>query len=424
MAFVKPTIHKIEADIKNAYIYLRAVRKWGKTTTWKNLILQKYNGDASHGLLIEVGNEHGTTMLDNINVTHVSSYKDLVQLRDWLVAEKGKEHNIEMLCFDVVDELQDIFDREIIRLNNIENPTKPSKSIKSCFGGYNAGPEMSANKIKEYMESLKNAGFGIVCLGHTKMKAVSDRASTEDERWMTLTGTLPSNYNAAIADICDIVLTGNIEREFETKGEGENAKNYLISEERRLYLRGTELIDAGSRFAPGAVPDYIVFDGTPEEFAATLIKTIEDGMEKSKSNPVAKATEKPTTKKTTKKPEVVETYPDDDEEDELTARLKAVVEKVQAKDEVVEDDSVPFDIEDDTDDIFEDVVEETSDADAYITLDDDRLNAIRAAFKAANSNTKAQVKAHLVEYGNKLSATMLSSDVNAIEEILGLSDEV
>ena len=72
MAFVKPTIHKIEADIKNAYIYLRAVRKWGKTTTWKNLILQKYNGDASRGLLIEVGNEHGTTMLDNINTTHVS----------------------------------------------------------------------------------------------------------------------------------------------------------------------------------------------------------------------------------------------------------------------------------------------------------------------------------------------------------------
>ena len=72
MAFVKPTIHKIEADIKNAYIYLRAVRKWGKTTTWKNIILQKYNGDASRGLLIQVGNEHGITMLDNVNATHVS----------------------------------------------------------------------------------------------------------------------------------------------------------------------------------------------------------------------------------------------------------------------------------------------------------------------------------------------------------------
>ena len=411
MAFVKPTIHKIEADIKNAYIYLRAVRKWGKTTTWKNIILQKYDGDASRGLLIEVGNEHGTTMLDNINTTHVSTYKDLIQLRDWLVAEKGKEHNIEMLCFDVVDELQDIFDREIIRLNNIENPNKPSKSIKSCFGGYNAGPEMSAGKIKEYMESLKNAGFGIICIGHTKMKAVSDRASTEDERWMTLTGTLPSNYNAAIADVCDIVLTGNIEREFETKGEGDNAKNYLVSEERRLYFRGTELIDAGSRFAPDTVPDYIVFDGSPEEFAIKLIKTIEEGMEKSKSTSTTKTT-KPT-KKSTKKTAVKE------EDDELMEQLRAVVEQAEENNEVTADEA-PFDTEEL--DIFD--AEATVEEDVVITIDDVRLNAIRSAFKSSDASVKANVKVYLSNYGGKLSDTMKKSDVDAIESVLGLSEEV
>ena len=350
-------------------------------------------------------------MLDNINTTHVSNYKDLVQLRDWLIAEKGKEHSIEMLCFDVVDELQDIFDREIIRLNNIENPTKPSKSIKSCFGGYNAGPEMSANKIKEYMESLKNAGFGIVCLGHTKMKAVSDRASTEDERWMTLTGTLPSNYNAAIADVCDIVLTGNIEREFETKGEGENAKNYLVSEERRLYMRGTELIDAGSRFAPGAVPDYIVFDGTPEEFAANLIKTIEEGMEKSKSNPATKTSieKKPSAKKSTKKPPVKE------DDDELMEQLKATLAHAEEKNEV-EDDTVPFDVAEEIDDIFE---EETAE-DEMITLDDARSNMIRNAYKAADAATKSEVKVYLANYNGRLVSQMMKSHVKAIEKILDI----
>jgi hypothetical protein len=393
MAFVKPTIHKIEADIKNAYIYLRAVRKWGKTTLWKNLILKKYNGDASKGLLVQVGNEHGLTMLDNVNATHVSSYKDLIQLKDWLIKEKGNEHDIEMVCFDVVDELPEIFDKEVLRLHSIENPNKPCKSIKSCFGGYNAGVEMSANKIKAYIEELKGAGFGIVCIGHTKMKAVSDKATTEDEKWMTLTGTLSSNYESAIADVCDIVLTGNIEREFETKGEGENAKNYLVSEERRLYFRGTELIAAGSRFAPNTVPDYIVFDGTPEEFAEKLIQTIEDGMENSKT----KTETKPTTKKkSTKKSEpVVEEDPE----------IEAMEEQIEAI-----DNAVPFDI---------DELE-----DAMITLDNDRLTAIRAAFKAADADTRAKVREHLVDYGGKLSATMKSSDVNSIEEILGLNDEV
>lgn len=384
MAFTKPKINTIKPDIKNAYIYFRAVRKWGKTTTWKNIILQKYNGDASKGLLVEVGNEHGTTMLDNINTTHVSSYKDLIQLKDWLIKEKGNEHNIEMLCFDVVDELPEIFDKEIIRLNSIENPNKPCKSIKSCFGGYNAGVEMSANKIKAYMEELKNAGFGIMCIGHTKMKAVSDKATTEDEKWMTLTGTLSSNYESAIADVCDIVLTGNIEREFETKGEGDNAKNYLVSEERRLYFRGTELIAAGSRFAPGTVPDYIVFDGSPEEFAAKLIKTIEEGMEKSKTSSTS------IKKKSTKPTPISEPDPEENPE-----------------------------VSDEDFDIFGDD-ETPQEEEAVVPVDKETLTSIRSSFKNSDTDTKSQVKSVLSNYNGKLSSEMRPSDVEKIKEILGI----
>lgn len=383
MAFTKPKINTIKPDIKNAYIYFRAVRKWGKTTTWKNIILQKYNGDASKGLLVEVGNEHGTTMLDNINTTHVSSYKDLIQLKDWLIKEKGNEHNIEMLCFDVVDELPEIFDKEIIRLNSIENPNKPCKSIKSCFGGYNAGVEMSANKIKAYMEELKNAGFGIMCIGHTKMKAVSDKATTEDEKWMTLTGTLSSNYESAIADVCDIVLTGNIEREFETKGEGDNAKNYLVSEERRLYFRGTELIAAGSRFAPGTVPDYIVFDGSPEEFAAKLIKTIEEGMEKSKTSSTS------IKKKSTKPTPISEPKPEENPE-----------------------------VSDEDFDIFGD--DETPQEEAVVPVDKETLTSIRSSFKNSDADTKSQVRSVLSNYNGKLSSEMRPSDVEKIKTILGI----
>ena len=362
MAFKKPEIHTIKPDIKNAYIYLRAVRKWGKTTTWKNIILQKYNGDASRGLLIEVGNEHGTTMLDNINTTHVSTYKEMQELKDWLINAKGKEHNIEMLCFDVVDELPEIFDKQICKESTLENPNKPCKSIKSAFGGYNAGVEMSANRIKAYMEELKQNGFGIMCIGHTKMKAISDRATTEDEKWMTLTGTLSSNYESAIADVCDIVLTGNIDREFETKGEGDNAKNYLVSEERRLYFRGTELILAGSRFAPGTVPDYIVFDGTPEEFAKKLIDTIETGMEKSKST----STSTPATKKVTPPKEDPVDEPEEDFEDDVTEPKVAI-----------DDNNMPWDMDDETEEEFD--VEEAK-------------AKLRELFKSGTKEQKAKVK--------------------------------
>jgi hypothetical protein len=157
--------------------------------------------------------------------------------------------------------------------------------------------------------------------------------------------------------------------------------------------------------------------------AADFIRIIEEGMEKSKttftSTPTTptetkKTTAKTTTKKSSKKPLVEE-----DEDAELMEQLRAVVAQAEEKSEVVEDEA-PFDTEE-IDDIFEeeDVVE-----DEMITLDDARMGAIRNAFKAANATQKAEVKKHLIDYNNKLCDTMKQSDVDAIESVLGLSDEV
>ena len=62
--------------------------------------------------------------------------------------------------------------------------------------------------------------------------------------------------------------------------------------------------------------------------------------------------------------------------------------------------------------------------DEMITLDDERLTAIRNAFKSAEPSVKAKVKTHLTAYGNKLCDTMSKHDVDAIESVLGLSEDV
>ena len=110
------------------------------------------------------------------------------------------------------------------------------------------------------------------------------------------------------------------------------------------------------------------------------------------------------------------------EEDDILEQLKAVVEQVEEDTEIdamteqIEaEDTVPFDIDDDEDILGDDSV---------ITLDESRLNAIRDAFRAGDPKTKAEVKKYLVDYNGKLSDTMKQSDVNAIEDILGLNDEV
>lgn len=362
MAFQKPQINTIKPDIKNLSIYLRSTKKFGKTTLFRDAILAKY-GDPSRGLLVGCGNEIGYKILDNLNTTQVTTYKDLIELRDWLINEKGKEHNIEIVAFDTGDELALIADKETIRLSNIENSNKKIKSIKAAFGGYTAGEKYSANDIiKPYMTSLQNAGFGVWVIAHTKFKTIKEKGGLEEDGYMQLTSNMGADYEAAFGDIFDVTLTGVIDRDVEEKGEGDKKKRYATDTVRKLYFRETPLIDAGGRFAYGAVPEYMIFD--KEDMGAEFIRVIEEGMEKSKKT----LGKKSPTPKVEKKPEPVKEDINEDIEDEV--------------DEIDPVDEVPF-----TEDI-------TSD------YPDDLIGTIRTMFKdCEDKDLKAEVKELIAQHG-------------------------
>ena len=375
MAFQKPQINTIKPDIKNLSIYLRSTKKFGKTTLFRDTILAKY-GDPSRGLLVGCGNEKGYKILDNLNTTQVSTYKDLIELRDWLINEKGKEHNIEIVAFDTGDELALIADKETIRLSNIENPNKKIKSIKAAFGGYTAGEKYSANDIiKPYMTSLQDAGFGVWVIAHTKFKTIKEKGGLEEDGYMQLTSNMGADYEAAFGDIFDVTLTGVIDRDVEEKGDGDKKKRYATDTVRKLYFRETPLIDAGGRFAYGAVPEYMVFD--KEDMGAEFIKVIEEGMEKSKKTLGKKATV--SAPKPTKKAEPI-----------------------------VED--IAEDIDEDIDDI--DASEETT-TETASDYPEDLVGTIRVMFKdCADKDLKAEVKGIIAQHGK-----LNDCDEDALKEI-------
>lgn len=357
MAFQKPQINTIKPDIKNLSIYLRSTKKFGKTTLFRDAILAKY-GDPSRGLLVGCGNEVGYKILDNLNTTQVTTYKDLIDLRDWLIKEKGKEHNIEIVAFDTGDELALIADKETIRLSNIENPNKKIKSIKAAFGGYTAGEKYSANDIiKPYMTSLQNAGFGVWVIAHTKFKTIKEKGGLEEDGYMQLTSNMGADYEAAFGDIFDVTLTGVIDRDVEEKGEGDKKKRYATDTIRKLYFRETPLIDAGGRFAYGAVPEYMIFD--KDDMGAEFIRVIEEGMEKSKK----------------------------------TFGKKSSISKVEKKPETVKEE-----IEDEIDDI--DSVDEASVVKTTSDYPDDLIGVIRTKFKdCGDKDLKSEVKEIIAQHG-------------------------
>lgn len=270
MAFKKPQVTKVKTDIQSLSIYLRSVKKFGKTTLFRDLVLEKF-GDPERGLLVGVGAEVGYSILDNLNATQIEDWDDAEELKDWLIEEKGKEHNIEMVAYDVVGELIPMAEDEIIRLSTKETG-KVCKSFNAAFGGYGEPRKRLIKLLKEYFTELKKAGIMPFAIAHTKVKSIKEKGD-DSEGYNTLTSDLSNDCEGIFGDIFDCVLTGHIDRSIE---DGK-----VTAETRKLYLRGNGFVDAGCRFSNDAVPEYIVFD--KKNMARTFIDVLEDGLKKSRT---------------------------------------------------------------------------------------------------------------------------------------------
>lgn len=274
MAFIKPQITEVKTDIQSLSIYLRSVKKFGKTTLFRDLVLEKF-GDASKGLLVGCGAEMGYSILDNLNATQVEDWDDLEELKEWLIDEKGKEHDIKMVAFDVVGELVPMAEEKICRLST-KDTGKVCKSFNSAYGGYGEPRKRLLKLFKEYFAELKKAGVQPFAIAHTKVKSIKEKGD-DTEGYNTLTSDLSNDCEGIFGDIFDCVLTGCIDRE---------VKDGKVSAEvRKLYFRGNGYVDAGCRFANDTVPEYIVFD--KPNMAKDFIKVLEDGLKNSRTNKIS-----------------------------------------------------------------------------------------------------------------------------------------
>ena len=356
----KPMLQRSATEINKITGFIMGVRKFGKTSLWADMINAKF-GDPEKGLLVSCGMEHGTNMIDNIFTTHANTWKDLVEVKDWLIKEKGNEHNVEMVCFDSAEEFFGIAESEVIRLSILENGKK-IKSIKAAYGGYTNGEKECAKLVKKFLNDLYNAGIMPWMIGHTKLKTVKDKASLDEEGFQRLGSSLIADYESAVADCFDIIATGLIDREIEEKGEGDSTKRYVKETERRLYFRGNEIVEAGGRLKDLSIPEYIPFDQL--NMGQTFIDTIETALKNGRVDITSSEPKKVTPKKTS------------------TIKEEKPVESDQ--------------IEDDIDDI-DTPVEETKGTSTY---PDDLDAVIRKMYKECkDAELKASVKNVIAEYG-------------------------
>lgn len=261
----KAKINKVSLDLSKYMYYIQGQQKCGKTTFARDFIIERYK-DASKGLLLAIGKEKGYNALDNIQALDIETWKEFDAIVKELVETKG-ENGIEFIFVDTYDELIPLAEKEVCRLSQIATG-KPCKTLNSAFGGYGAG-RIELRKLVTEKISLLNQYYGLVVLGHTKLKTIKEQGMIEDQEYQIVSSNLNADYHNIIAHKADVIGTVVVERSV----DGEHKR--VSGVETNLYLRGTHFIEAGSRFSN--IVEKIEFN------AHNFINAIEDAIKNTSS---------------------------------------------------------------------------------------------------------------------------------------------
>ena len=406
---------QISKNVNDYMIGIMAPSGWGKTTLMYETC-EKLFGPEGY-FIADMGDEDGTAAIDDIAAEQIPTWKKFKEVVDDIVKNKDADYaDLKVIILDTLDAAFEKAEEYTVQAWNRENMGqqgfKAASSINSVEGGFGKGLDRTIETVKKEIARLAKVGVKVWWTAHVKEKDQTDLFTGTN--YTTLTANMSMKYFNSIKNISHIIGFGYFDRTVEKQEVGEanvvtkkkKTRNAVTDETRKIKFRDDAMIaDAKSRFSK--IIDEIVLD--TDEF----IKAITDAINSASGEEVKPVAEN-TTKKSTKKPEVVETYPEE-EEDDLTAMLKAAINEPVEKDE----DVAPFDVTEEIDDIFAEEVE-----DEMITLDADQMSAIRASFKNAETSVKNSIKAILANYGGKLVAELKASDAAKIEEILGITDEV
>jgi hypothetical protein len=278
--------NKIKIDLGSYRHYWRGIKKIGKTTLFRDLVLAHY-GDLKYGLLISMGNETGYKALDGIYADEARVWSVETLKNDKTIKYKPKspdeigfveivddlcknryDNEFKILGFDTVDELVSMAITEAFRYHH-EKTNKDAKSINEVLGGYNAGRDYVKKIINEQIARLESCGYGLIFVGHTKLRDIKEKG--EVEGYQQLTSNLEHGYDALFADKADILTTFYTEKTIE--------HGVLKGKQRYMYFRDDGFIDCGSRFVD--MPDRV------EMSAENYLKAFEQGVISSLTKPAS-----------------------------------------------------------------------------------------------------------------------------------------
>lgn len=263
---MKYTLNTITVALENFRHYWRGIPKIGKSTMFRDLIVEAY-GSPEFGLLISPGNETGYKALSNLYAIEAPTWEDFVEIVDDLVENKA-ENKFKMIAIDTVDELISIASDKTMKVH-FQRKGEKCQTLNAALGGYGAGHKYVCDLINDQIRRLESANYGLVFISHTKIRDIKEK--NMEEGYQTLTTNLESRFDRIFSDKADIIATLYASK---------NVKdNELVGTDRFIYFRTDGFVDAGSRFSN--MPERVPMS------AKEYIKAFEQGVKNSFSSNVS-----------------------------------------------------------------------------------------------------------------------------------------
>ena len=232
----------VKCDIGSYIHYWRGIKKSGKTTLFYELVKKQY-GDLNKGLLIAIGNEIGYQALDGLVYAETPTWADLMEVVDDLVENKA-DNDFKIVGLDTADELIKLAKQEVIRLH--KKKTGNVVEFNAALGGYGAPRDKVNELVDDVLAKLRSAGYGIVIIGHTKIKDIKEK---NGDAYQKLGSNLNEDFDNIFANKADIIMVIYSEKEIDES-------KHVTDVQRYMYFRTDGFIDAGGRFTniPARVP--------------------------------------------------------------------------------------------------------------------------------------------------------------------------
>ena len=233
------TIREVKLDLASYSYLINGVAGVGKTTTVTEIGQKEYGVDGY--LLLTIGQEPEPDHIGNVWQERATDWDDLEEIIETICEYKDEDYpKLRMVGIDSVDEVFRLAEQKVIELHNkkITNPTDKITTIKSAFGGYQAGESKVVDLVSTTLFKLRDYGISPFFIGHTKSKNKKDQML--DIEFEQITSNLDNKYYNCIKDKVNIVMCAYVEREMtdlETMKDAFSKKQKQvgkISSERRV----------------------------------------------------------------------------------------------------------------------------------------------------------------------------------------------